>query len=217
MSDTTDFFDGVGDAVGAPTAVLSNPGDWVRGQILAMSQRDYIPFGKKEPAKHEKGPKAGQVIQQLAIVLQTENRNWANVTKIPRVDYADPNSPEKSPAEDDGKRAVYVPENKNIQFAIGRAVAATKSKFEVGGVLAVKITELKENDTANPTKIHEARYEPKADDFFAGTSTPAASTPAASTPAPEATPAPAADPAPAASEDPWGTPGPAVTREEPPF
>ncbi len=50
---TTDFFDGIGEGAGAPTAVLKNPGDFVHGEIVRMTKRDYVPFGKTEPEKHE--------------------------------------------------------------------------------------------------------------------------------------------------------------------
>lgn len=222
---TTDFFDGIGEGAGAPTAVLKNPGDFVHGEIVRMTKRDYIPFGSDKPEMRADGttPK-----QQLIVVLQTANRNWANVVKVPKVDGTDPNSAEKAPSEDDGLRAVYIPEGKNLQFAVARAVQAAKAKFEVGGKLGVKVTELVPTTKGNPRKEHEARYEAKpadtGDAFFGGGAAQAA-------PAATAQPAPAAAAAPAApAEDPWATPAtaapaaagdpwatPAGGTDEPPF
>jgi len=212
---TTDFFDGIGEGAGAPTAVLKNVNDFVYGEIVKMTKRDYVPFGKTDPEKNADG----SAKQQLVIVLQTDLRNWQGVVKVPKVDPADPNSAEKAPSEDDGTRAVYVPEGKNLQFAIGRAVQAAAQaagqqvQFGVGGKLGVKVFNLKPTDKGNPLKEHEARYEPKAagSDFFAGT--PAQEAPAA--PAQPAAPAPAAEaPAPAQAapaapaQDPWATQSP---------
>lgn len=224
MSDnTTDFFDGVGGGAGAPSAHLANPDDFVHGEIVEMFKRDYVPYENrksKEPARKDDG----SAVQQLVIILQTDQRNWAGVSKVPVVDPADPNSPEKDPGEDDGKRAVYVPEGKNIHFAIGRAVTAAQARFEVGGTLGVKISGLRDTGKGNPLKEHEAVYKPKAENFFAGTQAaapaapaqtpapaPQASTPAA--PAPEAAPA-----APAPQQDPWATTTtPAAPATKPPF
>jgi len=208
---TTDFFDGIGSGAGAPSAVLANPGDYVQGEIVEMFKRDYVPYGKTEPEKREDG----STKQQLVILLQTELRNWANVSKIPRVDPSDKDSAEKPPSDDDGKRAVYVPEGKNIQFAIGRAVAASQSKFEVGGKLGVKVDNLRDTGKGNPLKEHKAVYTPKpaesAGDGFFGDAPKTESAPAASAPS---TPAPAASTPPADAGDPWAT---SPSTDEPPF
>ena len=207
-NETTDFFDGIGSGNGVPSAVLKGVGDFVHGEILEMFKRDYIPYGKKEAEKNEDG----STRQQLVIVVQTPHRNWANVVKVPKVDPSDPNSPEKSTDEDDGKRAVYVPERSNIQFAIGRAVtAAAPAKFSVGGTLGVKIENLKDTGKGNPLKEHAAVYTAKpaatADEFFGKSEAPASS------PAPEAS-APAQESMPV-QQDPWATSS--TSSEEPPF
>lgn len=212
---TTDFFDNLSEGTGAPTAVLKNVGDFVHGEVVQMFKRDYIPFGKTEPEKKEDG----STKQQLVVVLQTSNRNWANVVKVPKVDHTDPNSAEKAPSEDDGLRAVYVPERSNIQFAIGRAVQAAQTKFEVGGTLGVKIENLKDTGKGNPLKEHAAVYTAKpaqtGTEFFGGEAAPAAAPAPAAQPAPAAAPAPAPA-APAAQQDPWATSAPAAS-EPPPF
>lgn len=213
---TTDFFDNIGEGAGAPTALLKGVGDYAHGEIVSMFKKDYVPFGQKDPEKNQDGTTR----QQLVIVLQTELRNWQGVNKVPVVDHNDPNSPAKAPGEDDGKRAVYVPERSNIQYAIGRAVGAAKAPFEVGGTLGVKVSNLKDTGKGNPLKEHEAVYKPKADNFFGGTTAPAeapAQAPATPAPAPAEAPA-AAAPAPAAApqQDPWSG-QPAAATSEPPF
>jgi len=212
---TTDFFDGIGEGAGAPTAVLKNPGDFVHGEIVRMTKRDYVPFGSDKPEQRADGSNK----QQLIVVLQTENRNWANVVKVPKVDGTDPNSAEKAPSEDDGLRAVYIPEGKNLQFAVARAVQAAKAKFEVGGKLGVRVTELVPTTKGNPRKEHEARYEAKPADtgagFFGGETAAPAATPAPAQAAPAQAAPPAAAPAQAAppaapAQDPWATSAPAA-------
>lgn len=214
-STETDFFDNVGGGSGAPGAVLKNVGDFVHGQILDMYKRDYVAFGKQEAEKREDGSNK----QQLVIILQTENRNWANVSRVPVVDHTDPNSPAKPAEEDDGKRAIYVPEGKNIQFAIGRAAQAAGAKPAVGGTLGVKIVNLKDTGKGNPLKEHEAVYQaPSASDAFFNEA-PAAPPAEQAAPAQEAAPAAPAQqaaPAPAAQQDPWATSSAPAT-SEPPF
>lgn len=233
---TTDFFDGIGEGTGAPGPRLSNVNDGVIGTIVKMFKRDYVPYENRktrEPERHADGsPK-----QQLVVVLQTAHRNWENVGRVPKVDPSDENSAEKPPSDDDGTRAIFVPEGKNIQFAIGRAVAAVKDKgpFAVGGTLGVKIFNLKDTGQGNPLKEHEAIYTPpSAGDAFlqsAPATAPAQAAPAPAQPAaapaqaapavdpwanqptqaaPAATPAPAAAPA-----DPWANQG--APSSAPPF
>lgn len=210
MSDnTTDFFDNIGGGAGAPSAQLKNVGDFVHGEVADMFKRDYVPYGKTEPEKYE----SGATRQQLVVLIQTNLRNWQGVVKIPRVDPSDSDSAEQAPSEDDGKRAIYCPEKSNIQYAVGRAVQASKSKFEVGGTLGVKIANLKDTGKGNPLKEHEAVYKAKpaatGDEFFGEAKT----APAAAAPV-EATPAPAA--AAPVNQDPWATSAAPAT-EEPPF
>lgn len=217
MSDnTTDFFDNIGGS-GAPTAQLSGTGDFVHGEVVEMFKKDYVPFGKTEPEADEREEDGKR--KQLVIILQTSLRNWQGIKKIPKVDHTDPNSAEKPPSEDDGRRAVYVPNRSNIQYAVGKAVQAAGAKFEVGGTLGVRVVNLKDTGKGNPLKEHEAKYTgkpaPTADGFFGDA--PAASAPAAApAPAAQPAPAPAAAPAAPAAQDPWATPG-APASEPPPF
>lgn len=200
----TGFFDNAKGGGGAPTANLKAIGDFVHGEVVDFYEKDYVPFGKTEPEKN----KDGSTRQQLVVIVQTENRNWAGVSKLPTND----DGSVKDPATDDGKRAVYVPDRSNIQFAIGRALSAAKSDFEKGGKLGVKIANLEDTGKGNPLKVHEAVYTaPVAGAaFFGGNEQPAAQAPAApaqqaAPQAPAAPAQPAAAPAPAAppAQDPW--------------
>ena len=206
----TDFFDNVGGGTGTPTAHLKNVGDIVHGEVVEMFKRDYIPFGKDVAEADSNEPDGKR--KQLVVILQTAERNWANVVKVPKVDASDSKSPEKDPSEDDGKRAIYVPNRSNIQYAIGKAVQASGAKFEVGGTLAVRIANLRDTGKGNPLKEHEAKYEGKQDNFFGGTPTAQPQAPAQEA-APAAAPAPQA-PAPAAQQDPWATPAPAAAQPQ---
>lgn len=219
MSDTTtDFFDNVGSGSGAPSALLKGLNDVVQGEIVEMFKKDFVPYGKTDAEADSNEPDGKR--KQLVVILQTANRNWSNVAKVPKVDPSDNNSADKAPGEDDGKRAIYVPNRSNIQWAIGKAVQEAKAKFEVGGTLAVRVANLKDVGKGNPLKEHEARYTAKAasDGFFPPAEAPAAQAPAqapAPTPAPAAAPA-APAPAAAPEQDPWATPGTTGT-DEPPF
>lgn len=209
---TTNFFDNIGEGSGAPTALLKGVGDFVHGEIVDMFERDYIPYGKDKPEVKDDGTTR----KQLVVVIQTQFRNWQSVNKVPLKDHTDPKSGPKDPSEDDGRRAVYVPEKSNIQFAIGRAVAATKEPFVVGATLGVKIAELKDTGKGNPLKVHEAVYTPKpaGSGFFDGAAqeAPQQAAPVSAEQA-AAQAAPAAAPA-QASGNPWESPAPTSA---PPF
>ena len=147
----TDFFDNVG-SPGAPSAQLSGVGDFVYGTIEHFSKRDYVAYKKKEP---ERAPD-GSIAQQLVIILQTDQRNWVGVKKVPFIDRDDESKGHKPPSEDDGRRAVYIPPNKNIQFAVHRAIVASKDPFVIGGTLGVKIVGLKDTGQGEPMRVHRS-------------------------------------------------------------
>lgn len=205
----TGFFDNAKGGGGAPTANLKAIGDFVHGEVVDFYEKDYVPFGKTDPEKN----KDGSTRQQLVVIVQTANRNWAGVSKLPTND----DGSVKDPSTDDGKRAVYVPDRSNIQFAIGRALSAAKSDFEKGGTLGVKIANLEDTGKGNPLKVHEAVYTaPVAGAAFfngaaeaqAPAAAPAAQAPVVNEQPAAQAPAPAAQPAaPAApAQDPWATP-----------
>jgi hypothetical protein len=206
-----DFFDNTGGGGPLPSAVLKKPGDFVYGEVVDQFKVDKIKFGTKDVI--ERDSKTGEPIKQLVVVLQTDHRNWENVVKVPLADKDDPNSGDLDPAQDQGRRAIYVAPWTNIHAAIGDAIVATTGKKQglaVGSKLGVKITELKDTGKGNPLKIHAAKYEVPApsSDFFGESKTAGGSGDAsASQPEPAKS-----EPAPA-SQDPWGSNSPS----EPPF
>lgn len=216
-----DFFDNVGGGVGAPTAKLKDVNDGVLGTIESQRVVDYVPFGKTDPERN----KDGSIRKQLVVVLQTEQRNWAGVSKIPLVDRDNPNSGPKPPEEDDGKRAVYLPQWSNIQAAVAEAVRASNAydgkngPLRDGGRLGVKVIELKDTGKGNPLKIHAAMYEaPAASATFFNESAdvPPTTTASTATPPAQTTPqeAPSA-PSQNTQVDPWT--GEAASGNKPPF
>lgn len=208
------FFDNVGGGAGAPSAKLKDVNDFVQGTIESQRIVDYIPFGKTDPEVN----KDGSVRKQLVVILQTELRGWQGVSKIPVVDRDVPLNQQvaKDPSEDDGRRAIYLPQWSNIQGAVAAAVRETNGgkpgPLRDGGTLGVKVSNLKDTGKGNPLKEHAAVYTPPAasDGFFGGgeQAAPAAQAPAEQ-PAPQAQQA-----APAAQADPW-TGAPAASA--PPF
>jgi hypothetical protein len=208
---------------GAPSALLKNVNDFVYGEIvdqLMVPQKDFA------TGVVEKDARTGEDLEQLMIIIQTDSRGWAKVSKIPEYPAGDARAgQQKDPAEDDGKRAIYVPAFRNLHAAIGDATG--NEPLLNGGKLGVKIIELRNTGKGNPLKIHQAVYTPPvaSEGFFppAEQAAPAPAAPAPAAPAPAApapaAPAPAAPapaaPAPAApASDPWGTP---VATEAPPF
>lgn len=161
------FFDNVGTG-GAPSAKLKNVDDFVHGEIVDQYKTEARVFGKDEFEKD----KNGNTVFQLVVILQTEQRNWEGVARIPVVDPNDRNSAQKDPSDDDGKRAVYIKPFTNLHAAVGRAIVeATKKKggLQTGGTLGVKITRLEDTGKGNPLKHHAAVYTAPAAgaDFFA--------------------------------------------------
>lgn len=220
------FFDNVGGGF-SPTAKLKDVGDFVVGEVVEQRVVDYIPFGKTEPETN----RDGSIRKQLVVTLQTDLRNWQNVARIPKVDKDNPNSAEKDPSEDDGRRAIYLPQYSNIQAAVAAAIAKSNGgrpgPVRIGAKLGVKVHNLRDTGKGNPLKEHQAHYEPPAESNGFFDSAPAASTPepqaqpplaqgssfgggdrGLDAPAPAAqAPAPAAEAPPAAQGDPWGNTG----------
>jgi hypothetical protein len=215
----SNFFDNVGGS-GAPSAKLQRPDDFVVGQVVEQFMTVATDFSTKKP---KVDAKTGKEIEQLVIILQTDQTNWAGVTKIPKVDKDDASSADKPASEDDGRRAVYVEPWTNIHAAVGKAVKDANNgqagPVKNGAKLGVKITGLKDTGKGNPLKLHAAFYEPPAvgSEFFNQTSAPESAPAAQEAPAaqPEA-PKTEAAPAAAAPTDPWSG-QPAAGGSKPPF
>lgn len=221
-----DFFDNIG-GTGAPTAKLQDINDGVVGVIESQRVVDYIPFGKKEPEILDNG----KVRKQLVVILKTDLRNWAGLKEAPYLDRDDKSKGHRSPEEDDGRRAVYIPQFKNIHYAVKDAVVASgayggkNGPLKDGARFGVKVVDLEDTNQGNPKKVHKAMYEaPAASAAFFGDETKAPEAPAPQAPAPQqsAPAAPAQDPwassTPAApAGDPWAAPAAGGATSEPPF
>lgn len=199
MSDAgiENFFEGAA-STGAPSASLKNIGDYVHGEIVEQFKVEAKKFGTDEV---ELDKKTGEPIKQLVVILQTTQRNWQGVARVPLTDPTDRNSAPKDPSEDDGRRALYIKPWTNLHGAVAKALQVAKAGkgLQNGGTLGVKITDLEDRGKGNPLKVHQAVYEAPAassGDFFAGGAPASAPAPAASAPAPAA---------------------PATNVEEPPF
>lgn len=150
--DSGNFFDEAG-REGAPTAKLSDKKDFIKGTIVDLFERPYVPFGKKEPATNDDGSEQ----MQLVIILQTDERNWNKVSKVP--EGADGSA--KPVSEDKGLRAVYVPKFTNIYGALGKAIkAAGEKRAEIGGAFGIVVEDLEDVGKGNPKKVHRAKYDP---------------------------------------------------------
>lgn len=169
-TETDDFFnDGVRE--GSPSAKFKEVGDSVKGEVVDKYMIDYVPFGKKDPEIDER---TGQVVKQLAIVLQTDLRDWEGVSKVP-VD-ADGNKLDGS--KDTGKRAIYCRKGTNIYSALAKSISAALPAGEkpgahpkVGGKFGVQFFEEEDTGKGNPLKKFRAKYEapaaaPKGDEWF---------------------------------------------------
>jgi hypothetical protein len=202
------FFDNTGGGVGAPSASIKVPGDVVFGEVVDQALVDKKKFASDE-IEHDKV--TGKPIKQLVVILQTDQRDWHNVAKVP----TNEDGSTKAASEDDGRRAIYVAPFTNIHAAIGDAiVAATGEKGPIrnGAKLAVKIVELKDTGKGNPLKVHAAKYEPpvaSGGEFFGDSNTVGETTTGSTAqPAAAQTTPPAAEAAPSApvQQDPWGAP-----------
>jgi hypothetical protein len=222
VSNTTveGFFDNTGGGVGAPSAKLSKIDDFVYGEVVDQALVDKKKFGKDEV---ETDSRTGEPIKQLVVILQTDQRSWANVAKVP----TNEDGSAKAASEDDGRRAIYVAPFTNIHAAIGDAIVeanGAKGPILNGAKLGVKIVDLKDTGKGNPLKIHQAKYvapaAPVASDggFFGGGEAPAQPVDQAAAQVPPTTTAVTQQPAAAASPqvDPW-TGAPASAGDGPPF
>ncbi len=238
-TDTDGFFD---DAVssGAPSIKLSDVNDGVLGEIVDQFK---VPKKKFASEDVETDRVTGKPIMQLVVIVQTNLTNWDRVSKIPKVDYSDKNSPDRPGSEDDGKRAIYIPPYTNIHAAVGKATAATNGGrpcgLRNGGQFGLKVEALEDVGKGNPKRVFAAMYRPpvapaESEGFFGAQNAqggpndaaaqPAApvqadpfaqaSQPAPSAPAPQPQ-APAQPAAPAQQQDPWAAPAPAAQPGDP--
>lgn len=140
---------------------------WKGGRIVAKpTTRQETEFGTGKPKTY---PKSGDPIMGILVDVQTD---------------------ERTDAEDDGIRRIYV-EGKRLKDAVRAGVMASgASGLEVGGQLFVAWVGEEQGQGATPAKVYEARYYPST------IPVPSASNGAEAMPDPraQAAPAPMADP-----------------------
>lgn len=194
-----DFFGNVSSGP-LPSAKLSQIGDMVYGEIVDQFKVDKKKFASDEV---EKDQKTGEPIKQLVVVLQTEQRNWEGVSKVPYVDPSDKSKGHLPPEADEGRRAVYVAPWTNLHAAVGKAIVegtGQRGGLKKGAKFGVKVIDLEDTGKGNPKKVHQAHYEAPAagGDFFGSNNTAGGPGDASvAQPAPQQS-------APQAALDPWG-------------
>lgn len=117
------------------SAKFETPGDTITGSIVSAEKRQETDFTTGEP----KYFKSGEPINMLVIELQTTL---------------------KADADDDGKRTLWA--RHRMLDAIKKAIRASRSTFEIGGVLTVTYTgdgEPAARGISGP-KLYEASYTP---------------------------------------------------------
>lgn len=156
MTDAMGFFDAhSGGGGGAPSFKHVNVGDTVSGEIVSMREMDQTHYSGPLAGQPIKDEKRGGNKKQLQIVLRTELRNWQGCEPSKDVD----GNPQP-PSEDEGMRAIYV--RGWMIGAVADAVRAAGAKYpEVGGTLAVRLTEAHDTRKQNPKK-YDARYKAPA-------------------------------------------------------
>lgn len=152
--DFADFFAPRGG--GAPSFDFEKKiGNGVIGTIVKMEKVQQTKQGEPDVKlwfdKEETRPR-----MQLNVTLQTDLRNWASVTNIPKGDDGN----DKPGSEDDGTRRIYL--KFKSQDAVGEALRKAGVKGpQIGGRMGLKLISIDPNPNG-PGKIHDyaAVYEP---------------------------------------------------------
>lgn len=150
------FEDQAGGGTPAASLKLRTIGTHFAGTIESFAEVDQ----KKYNSNEYEVDAAGNRRKQLRIVLQGAPDNYATVSNP----LTDENG---QVAPDDGRRAVYVPKNTNLSYAIAGALQALgpdmlRRGLEVGGQLAIRYSEDIPTDKGNPARGHEVRYKAPA-------------------------------------------------------
>jgi hypothetical protein len=181
---------------GGPTHKFHTVGQTVLGEIVSMKRQQQTNFTDGKPKFNVKG----EPMMEVVLVLQTELRDWQDVTDKAKLDK-ETKAPRPT-SEDTGLRAVYV--KNQMARALGAAALPTapdgKGRPAVGGQVWLKYVDNEDIGKGNPLPIFEAKYKaPAAPDTNAdvfGAAPTAAEQP----------------------KDPWATtPAPANSSGEPPF
>ncbi|MBD5787129.1 hypothetical protein IF650_13155 [Cellulosimicrobium terreum] len=172
---------------GAPSAKFANPGDSIKGRIVAPPQayqeRDY---DRNNPGGGDlKFYPSGDPIMSVHVDVQTDLRD-------PSIE------------DDDGTRRVYI-EGRYLKADVRNAVrAADAPGLEVGGTLELTFTHREDPDDKRSRKFWQAKYIPAGNAALMGDqvggqpTAPATPPPSAPAPQPASAPAPAPTTAPAA-------------------
>lgn len=217
---TDNFFD-IGGGTNAPSAPLKDLNDHIIGTVVETYKRDFTPYAEDKPQViTDQATGQPRVRQQMVVILQTAHRNWEKVSKVPLVDPGEPSKGYKPAAEDDGKRAVYIPEmvkgagHNGFIFAVAQAVREAKTGgLPEGATFKAAIIDLKDVGKGNPLKVYKVIVEPPAAGAELFGAVPPAQQAAPAPAAPQAPPAqPAAPAAPAAPQaaDPFAQAAPAA-------
>lgn len=142
----------------APSYKPKAMGDGFKGEVLAWRKEQSTKYNSDEYEFLADGtPK-----MQYVITIQTEFRNWDRCAKPPKDQETRQELP---PSEDDGKRNVYIANQKSSNFGdVARAVIeqlpdADDFTDAIGGVLMGKWTEEIDTGKGNPYKKFEYRFE----------------------------------------------------------
>lgn len=163
--DDDDFFD-IGGGVSAPSAKLSDLNDSVTGVVAETFKKEFTEFGAEKPqviTDRKTGERRSRT--QMVVVLDTALRNWEGVSRIPDVDPNDKSKGQKHPSEDDGKRAVYIPEmapkegHNGAIFAVAQAMReeGMKGGLPAGTKFYLAVSDLKDTGRGKPLKVYTAK------------------------------------------------------------
>lgn len=131
----------------APTFKPSGIGDGLKGEVLAISERQAKKFNSEDLLFD----KNGNPRMEIVVTIASHYRNWEKVAKVPTDRETEKEMP---PSEDIGERNIYMKDSNRteLQKAIVAAIPDAESIDDiVGGVLAAKFD--KELDVNQPSKL----------------------------------------------------------------
>lgn len=142
----------------APSFKANGLGDGFKGEIIDWRKEQ----SKKYKSDDFEFLANGDPKMQYVITVLTHFRNWDRCAKVPTDQETGRELP---PSEDDGKRNVYIANQKSSNFGdVARAVIAELPEADdfrdaIGGVLAGKFVEEIDTGKGNPYQKYEYRFE----------------------------------------------------------
>lgn len=171
QNDSGGFFGGMGGGGEIiPSFKFEGTGSAVQGRVQSCEIVGVKDFTTQETI-HD--ARTGEEAKQLKIVLQTDLRQWQNVSRIPAGDDGAP----LPPGEDDGRRAVYTGGKSAkgqswMSGAINDALVAAGRNpaqgIEIGAMLGVAVSEEVPSGKGNPYKKYVAKYASPSQGGFEG-------------------------------------------------